>query len=1117
MSKKLLKRTAALSALVAVSLCGTVAAATVDNYTLPAVNVDSIDEFKTETGFLALTDKKWYCNYYAPYQSEASNTVATTGNITYSTTEAQGTIGILGAYSGKGTNAAENPSGNILNVKHNVTAGGSVYLFASCINGGADAKWNAVAKDNTTNVGGDQEITIKAGSHVFIGGALSNDGSKADANYNTAVVKNVKFDMADGKAVCIYGGESRGGDAIGNTAIVENVTAGYSNIFGGFSWNADGDASENTVTLNNVTLGEDAECAGGLVLGVKGNADKNIFNINGGKVAGIVYGGYTDNGTASDNIINVSGNANIADATLSGDNGGEGTGNTLNLVEGWTDKEVGTVQNFNIINVEKGVEANFTQGINTTEETTVNVAEDAAMTAQTIGAEGKDAKLTVSAKSDITVSSSDGNTTAISAAKGASVIVDNTADITINGAVQAEALPKGGSTISLKGDDVTITAKTVKPSETEGALRNASIEATGKVTINADGLSGVGGGADKATMAQSINSIKAKEINITSTTAFGVYANDHSYHTVGTRVHNSLEAETINITSQKDGIYASNGAVTEVTGFKTLNVTSEEQGIGSEYGTLTFVGGDMTVTSAEEGIRSKLGGDLDFQVDTLKVNAGLESIKLTGDSIMNVDAKTAQLTGDITLEDINDNAPELHMAFNGKDSYLNGKVTTSENGITDLAFNNGATWNVTGTSSVSDLAMAGGTINQMSTGDVTINNLTGEGNVVFTENSGQVNVLAAESGSKLNLSMAGTNADSFNTNDDLNKVAEKLDAAEGAAGNLTGNVYVAEGLLNGAINMTVDYQDLDGDGLLNGVIKDVTQTQSTTVTAVSGIAANAAVAWRDEDATFSQRLGELRSSEGSQGVWARFTQGEFERGSDFETEYNMFQIGYDKAKGDWHYGVAVSHNEGDTTYKAGNGEFDSTSLSAYGTWLGERGHYKDIVAKIGVIDNEYSINAANQLTKGDYDTVGTSLSAEYGMKNELTSGWYVTPLAKMSYLHIGSADYTTNNGIQIKHKSVDSLIARLGVELGKELGKRGNLYLKASALHDFAGDADTTLRLGTNRATITDEIGGTWYEVGLGFNYKTSDATYLYADVIKTYGDEIRTPWQWNVGARYSF
>lgn len=1092
---------------------------------------DSIAEFKAETGFNALTDNTYYCNYYPENDKEGtSNHVVTDSAVTYTTTEANGNVGILAAYSGKrngGNNITENPNNNTLEIKHDVTinTNGYAYLYGSCIDGGADASYNAVATGNSVSLEG---VTLTRGGHTFIAGALSNDGSNADVDSNKTILKDVEVKLADGSVLCVYGGEARGGSATNNEAVVEKVSVKNAEMYGGFVFSKGGDASGNTISLTDVTLGEGSTVAGGHVYNAAGNADDNTVNIEGdSKISGGVYAGIATNGTASDNVINISGNADISNASLYGDDGGEGLGNTLNLKEGWTGKTVGTAENFNEINVGSGVEANFTQGLKATEDLVVN-AQEGKVTIAGSTADGLDAvvyaaegaTLTINTNNDLVITDTADSAVAIGATGGSAVTIDSTADMTINGAVQAEAVRPGGSTISLKGDDITITAKAAKPSETEGAVRNASIDATGKVTIEADGLCGVGAGPDKATMAQSVNSIKAKEIDITSTNAFGVYANNHSYHAVGTRVHSYLEAETINIKSKKDGIYASNGAVTEVTGFKTLNVTSDEQGIGSEFGVMTFTGGDMTVTSAEEGIRSKLGGDLVFDVDSLKVDAGLESIKLTGDSVMDVEAQKVQLDGDITLEDNSYGSPELNITFNGDESYLNGNVTTSEGGMTNMTFADGAQWTTEGSadSSVSDLTMDGGIINQESTGEITIDNLAGEGNVVFTDGSGQINIMAAESGATLNLSMAGTDADSFNTTDDLNKIANKLDVAETATSNVTGNVHVDEGLLNGAIDMTVEYEDVDGDKLLNGVIKDVQQAQTTTTTeSISGVAANAAVAWRDEDATFSQRLGELRNSEGAQGVWTRFTQGEFERGSDFETEYNMFQIGYDKAKDDWHYGVAVSHTEGDTMYAAGSGELSNTSLSAYGTWLGERGHYKDIVAKVGSISSDYSINAAGQLTKGEYDTYGTSLSAEYGMKNDMGSGWYINPLAKMTYMHIGADSYTTNNGISVRHDSVDSLIARLGMEFGKQLGQQGAVYVKASALHDFGGDADTAFRLGSNSALITDEIGGTWYEVGFGFNYKMSDATNLYADVIKTYGDEIRTPWQWNAGVRYSF
>lgn len=977
------------------------------------------------------------------------------------------------------------------------------------------ATWNVTGDSTITGLGGTDGVIQKAETAADDVSVTVNNGKSDKTNTvikdSTLELKGVDLVVnSDYNKAAYSGGVIQNTTINSDSSVVINQT-GKDNAIGNGQNTIKADSIElNAANGSGIYAQESADCVTTLeakTIKITANMDNNGYSANG--IYASSGGSVTVTGFETLDVT-VNNNSDIA---------GEGgpainanTNGTINI-DGGSVTAMSEGRSAVLANGGK-----LTMTVDSLDASTANLEGGSATRKNSvIGADGANASLNITVNDSLTVSGDGSETRAIGATGGSTVNIDGTADMTINGAVQAEST--SDSTISLKGNDITITAKAKTASETEGAVRNASIDATGKVTIEADGLCGVGAGPDKTTMAQSVNSIKAKEIDITSTNAFGVYANNHSYHAVGTRVHSYLEAETIDITSKKDGIYASNGAVTEVVGFDTLNVTSEEQGIGSEFGVMTFTGGDMTVTSAEEGIRSKLGGDLVFDVDSLKVDAGLESIKLTGKSIMDVEAQKVQLDGDITLEDNNYGSPELNITFNGDESYLNGNVTTSEGGVTDMTFNGGATWTTEGSadSNVTNLTMDGGIINQESSGEITIDNLTGEGNVVFAEGSGQVNVLAAEAGAKLNLTMAGVDADSFNTTEDLNGLANLIDVAEDATANVTGNVHVDEGLLNGAIDMTVDYENVDGDELLNGVIKDVRQGTSTTVEATSGVATNAAVAWREEDATFSQRLGELRSSKEGQGVWARFVQGEFERGNNFETEYNMFQIGYDKAKGDWHYGLAVNHTEGDTTYAAGSGELSNTSLSAYGTWLGERGHYKDIVAKVGSISSDYSIDAAGQLTKGEYDTYGTSLSAEYGMKNDMGKGWFVTPLAKMTYMHIGGDSYTTNNGINVKHDAIDSLVARLGVELGKELGNKGAVYVKASALHDFCGDADTTLRLGGNSALLTDEIGGTWYEVGFGFNYKMSDATNLYADVIKTYGDEIRTPWQWNAGVRYSF
>lgn len=66
------------------------------------------------------------------------------------------------------------------------------------------------------------------------------------------------------------------------------------------------------------------------------------------------------------------------------------------------------------------------------------------------------------------------------------------------------------------------------------------------------------------------------------------------------------------------------------------------------------------------------------------------------------------------------------------------------------------------------------------------------------------------------------------------------------------------------------------------------------MTSMRNVASVAIVSWRQEDSTLGQRLGELRSSSGDQGLWARMNRGEFEYSGAYKNQYNFFQLGYVK-------------------------------------------------------------------------------------------------------------------------------------------------------------------------------------------------------------------------------
>lgn len=472
----------------------------------------------------------------------------------------------------------------------------------------------------------------------------------------------------------------------------------------------------------------------------------------------------------------------------------------------------------------------------------------------------------------------------------------------------------------------------------------------------------------------------------------------------------------------------------------------------------------------------------------------------------------------------------VNLNLNTINSEVNGAIYKESTNGTNLMLANGAEWNVGSNynSSITNLDMNGGIINQNTSKYIDIENYSGSGYINFTAentdndgvldfaNTGDVTIKSAEAGSSVNLGVINNTVNTLDidkTEENLNALAQKL-TYKGSDSNLSGKVTVKEGLITPEASA-----DLMFDGNNQSYVTNITGGDRVTKTmdAMKNLAATAIVAWRQEDSTLSQRLGELRESDGGQGIWVRMSRGEFEYDGEYKNQYNFFQMGYDWAAGSWHYGAAVSHNDGQTTYTHGDGENRSTSLSLYGTWLGDKGHYADIVLKQGRLSNDFDIYTEAGHTSGDYDAWGTSLSGEYGMKVDLDGGWYVTPQAQLTLMRIGGEDYTTNNGIKVNQDSLESAVGRVGFEVGKRISDSGSIYAKASLLHDFAGSADTYLSLNGLTNSYHQDIGDTWCEAGIGFNYKTSENSYVYADVVKTFGGDVETPWQWNAGMRWTF
>lgn len=689
---------------------------------------------------------------------------------------------------------------------------------------------------------------------------------------------------------------------------------------------------------------------------------------------------------------------------------------------------------------------------------------------------------------------------------------DSEHTLTVSGATNIKAVSKNGSYAWAAGIEALDQAKMnfgkltiVTETTSEDEARTNGIFAAGNSEINAGETH-----------------INVKGNAVTEGNSYGLNAIYSSKITLGDG--SSIYAES-----------SGDGAVTAI-GVRAGLYSEVNLGISDIRAENNSDGGTVDVLFVHDGAVLNMAGGSITGVNNANnrkfnaINACIEDPDLPWpvDTIVNINQNTTNnvvIVGDVHAAD----AATVNLNLNTDASSITGNLDqngsypdTDDDGTINLTLANKATWHAMGEygigySYLEKLTLNDGSITMTNEElqNIDINHLQGIGGELTLEanaslNTGFFRVNNADTdAAAVHTSYAGINADNVKDAAGLEGlVKNSLKIHDDSAAKF--DVQVNEGLLIGQMQAdTINH--IDGN-----VIANVKIAQSTTVDAISHLQNAAALSWRQEDATLSKRLGDLRQGDGDQGFWVRLNRGEFKY-DNAKNQNNFFQMGYDKAGGDWHYGAAISRNSGKTTYGDATAKNHSLALTLYGTWLGDKGHYADIVLKEGRLSNDYDISAPIGFTHGQYKTWGSSISAEYGREIAMGDKAYFTPQAQLSWLRIAGKDYTTANGIAISQDSQSSTIGRLGFELGSRLGDNGNVYAKASVLHDFGGSADTRLSYNGVSTTYSNDLGDTWYEAGIGFNLKTKDNSYLYADVSKAFGGDYKTPWQWNVGMRWTF
>ena len=455
-----------------------------------------------------------------------------------------------------------------------------------------------------------------------------------------------------------------------------------------------------------------------------------------------------------------------------------------------------------------------------------------------------------------------------------------------------------------------------------------------------------------------------------------------------------------------------------------------------------------------------------------------------------------------------------------------------------------------------------GILKQLDPHKLTIDNYSGNMRLVYehiddgtkAENykAGDVHIKKAAAGSAVTMV---TDSNSVALHDEaavrktLNALAGKLyyDGYVGGERNLSGKATIAEGLTGSA--KTLKVADMGwaatGQGILQGTGSvspgqpenpnpnpnpntqiEYGDYETKLMSGVKSAMTASSMAWRAEANDLMKRMGDLRLSPQDTGIWARAYRGKATSNKDnanFRMNYSTIQVGYDKKVGnDWRVGIAGSYMKGSSTYAAGSGKNKEGNLGIYGTWTGKSGQYVDLIAKVGRLNNEYTVyNDFGHYVKGDYSTWGGSLSAEYGKRIAMKGGTFIEPQVELIYSHLngvsytGSTDYIGMN-MYVHQKPFDSFIGRLGLGFGKET-ERSTYYARVSLYHEFAGDLHTDYSDGFTPKSTMQNGSDTWVGVQLGGTVKLNDRTNLYGNFEKTFGGDIKTAWRMDAGMRWSF
>ncbi len=704
-------------------------------------------------------------------------------------------------------------------------------------------------------------------------------------------------------------------------------------------------------------------------------------------------------------------------------------------------------------------------------------------------------------------------------------------------AIVIRSINSGVTNVTFKKD---LTVKATAPNEANGLSLQAqggtiNFTADGKVTAKAEGTSPAAGyGVEVASDNGGTTTAKFNKGLDTEGSTHGLYVrsvqkdNHNPNQKFGTSTA-TVEGGDVRIVSQKAPLY-------------NTSATSDLAGAILVDGKNT----SLTVNK-DGGHKVEVVGDINTTMD--------------GKVSLNLDTAGSSIKGNIHA--FNESQSDISLSGEGND--LTGAAQsglyfdTGTTGTLNLALKDGAAWKVTDVSDATTLSLDNGAVldmtqpmaeevadqnnaqgNGLGYQVVHVKDLKGDNGIVRldidptknTENSDQVYVSGDFTGThEIGLKLASEGDVSAAEGTILARVKNNNGTftAKDEEGTLVWNHFVLDKKADDVAGTSIPEGRFDTDWYLKKIDQADPLDRPTTVmnTIISSRALTYGT-WRGQiaDDKLLQRMGELRrNGEQEQGTWFRAKHGTYKHDGPFRysNKTTRYELGYDYQAANHpgltrYVGASVFWDNGDTDYTFGTDKNKNRGIALYSTDLYENGGYLDLVARFQRLKNDVkAVDKDGNAFTADGRNTGYSISAEYGRRFDLEDKFFIEPQVQLTAGHLNGNSYRTSNGIAVDNSSINSVIGRLGFNLGTKLGDRGTAYVKANVLHEFGGSYDDKFTYSGQTVGADSDFRDTWFQYGLGATYQTGANSDLYLDLEKTSGGDFSQNWVWNAGVRFSF